>query len=73
MVAGSAPKPKVWYGAPFGAGVWGTGYVVPAAKLYQPIWKYSAKILANDLAHLVHGLSTAAAFRLTTFTRRSRR
>ncbi|GAA1120434.1 hypothetical protein GCM10009630_17730 [Kribbella jejuensis] len=74
VVAGSAPKPRVWYGAPFGASVWGGGYVVlPAANLYQPIWNYSPTVLAKDLgAHLVYGLTTAAAFRLTSFVGRSR-
>ena len=75
VVAGSAPKPRTWYGAIFGAGVWGTSYVVlPAAKLYQPIWQYNYKVLAKDLsAHLVYGLTTGAAFKLTTFVRRRRR
>ena len=50
----------------FGAAVWGTGYVIlPAAKLYQPIWKYDRKTLANDLsAHFVYGLATASVLRL---------
>jgi hypothetical protein len=45
--------------------VWGSGYVVlPAAGLYQPIWEYDRRTLANDLsAHLVYGLTTAAVFR----------
>jgi hypothetical protein len=75
VIAGSAPKPRVWYGAPFGASVWAGGYVVlPAAKLYEPIWKYSPKVLAKDLgAHLVYGLTTAAAFRLAGLSRKSRR
>jgi hypothetical protein len=66
IVAGSLPEPRVAYGLPFGASVWSGGYVVlPAAKLYEPIWKYDVKTLANDLsAHLVYGLATAAAFRL---------
>jgi hypothetical protein len=39
--------------------------LLPAAKLYQPIWKYDVKTLANDLSvHLVYGLVTATAFRL---------
>lgn len=65
IVAGSLRRPRVRYGLPFGATVWGTGYVVlPAAKLYKPIWEYDSKTLAKDLsAHLVYGLSTAAAFR----------
>jgi hypothetical protein len=66
VLAGSLPQPKVRYGAAFGAGVWATGYVVlPAAGLYQPIWQYDARVLAKDLsAHLVYGLTTAAAFRV---------
>jgi hypothetical protein len=65
IVAGSLPQPRVRYGLLFGASVWGTGYVVlPAMKLYEPIWKYDAKTLADDLsAHLVYGLATAAALR----------
>ena len=65
LVAGSLPRPRIGYGLPFGATVWAGGYVVlPAAKLYEPIWKYDVKTLANDLsAHLVYGLATAAAWR----------
>ena len=60
------PRPRVRYGLPFGAAVWANGYVVlPAAKLYEPIWKYDLKTLGNDLsAHLVYGLATAAAWRV---------
>jgi hypothetical protein len=66
VVAGSLPRQRIRYGLPFGAAVWGSGYVIlPAAKLYEPIWKYDVKTLANDLsAHLVYGLSTATAMRL---------
>jgi hypothetical protein len=66
IVAGSLPKPRIRYGLPFGAAVWGGDYVIlPAAKLYEPIWKYDAKTLANDLsAHLVYGLGTATALQL---------
>jgi len=66
IVAGSLPRRRVSYGLPFGASVWAGGYVVlPAAKLYKPIWEYDGKTLANDLsAHLVYGLTTAAAFEL---------
>jgi hypothetical protein len=66
LVVGSLRKPRVAYGAPFGAGVWATGYVVlPAAKLYQPMWDYDAETLAKDLsAHLVYGVGTAAVFKL---------
>jgi Protein of unknown function (DUF1440) len=66
LVAGSLPRAPIVYGLPFGATVWASGYVVlPAAKLYQPIWTYDVKTLADDLsAHLVYGLVTAAAWRL---------
>jgi hypothetical protein len=66
IVAGSLCKPRIRYGLPFGASVWASGYVIlPAAKLYQPIWEYDRKTLAKDLsAHLVYGLATATAVRL---------
>ena len=66
LIAGSLRKQKVLYGLPFGASVWAGGYVVlPAAKLYKPIWEYDAKTLANDLSgHLVYGLATATTMRL---------
>ena len=66
IVAGSLPKRRVRYGLPFGAAVWAGDYVIlPAAKLYKPIWQYDAKTLARDLTgHLVYGLATATAMRL---------
>jgi hypothetical protein len=66
IVAESLPALRIRYGLPFGAIVWTGDYVIlPAAKLYEPIWKYDAKTLANDLsAHLVYGLGTATALRL---------
>jgi len=65
IVAGSLKRPKIRHGLLFGATVWASGYVVlPAAKLYKPIWQYDAKTLAKDLsAHLVYGLATATALR----------
>ena len=65
LVGGSLPEARIRYGLPFGASVWASGYVIlPAAKLYEPIWKYDGKTLAKDLsAHLVYGLGTAAAMR----------
>jgi hypothetical protein len=65
IVAGSLKRPKIRHGLLFGATVWASGYVVlPAAKLYKPIWEYDAKTLAKDLsAHLVYGLATATALR----------
>jgi hypothetical protein len=66
IVAGSLRTPRIWYGLPFGASVWAAGYVVlPAAKLYKPIWEYDRTTLAKDLsAHLVYGLGTATVLRL---------
>jgi hypothetical protein len=66
IVVGSLRTQRVGYGLLFGAAVWGTSYVVlPAAGLYQPIWKYDRWTLAKDLsAHLVYGLTTAASFKL---------
>jgi hypothetical protein len=68
LVAGSLKAPRVRYGVPFGASVWAAGYVIlPAAKLYKPIWEYDRMTLAKDLtAHLVYGLSTATALQLLT-------
>lgn len=70
IVAGSLPSPRILYGLPFGASVWAAGYVVlPAAKLYKPIWEYDRTTLAKDLsAHLVYGLGTAAALRVLAGT-----
>ena len=64
IVAGSLAAPRTRYGLLFGTAFWLGGYIVlPAAKLYQPLWKYDARTLANDLsAHLVYGLTTAALF-----------
>jgi hypothetical protein len=58
--------PKLWYGPPFGAVVWASGYVVlPVLGVYKPIWKYNLQTLWKDLrAHLVFGTATAAAFAL---------
>jgi hypothetical protein len=66
LVAGSVAVPRVWYGLILGTTAWGSGYVVlPLAKIYQPIWKYDARTLADDYsAHLVFGLVTGATFRL---------
>jgi len=65
LVLGSSRRaPKVWYGLQFGAAVWAFGYVVlPLFGVYEPIWKYDLKTLANDPgAHLVFGTATAASF-----------
>jgi hypothetical protein len=45
--------------------------LLPAMHLYKPPWRYPAKTLAKDFAnHLVHGLATAAAYRVIDSTRR---
>jgi hypothetical protein len=64
LLLGSRHKSKVWYGLPFGATVWISGYVVlPLLGVYKPIWKYDLETLGKDLsAHLVFGTTTAAAF-----------
>jgi hypothetical protein len=48
-------------------GVWLQSYaVLVPAKLYKPMWEYDAKTLWEDLsAHLVYGLTTATAFRVS--------
>lgn len=70
IVAGSLRKPRIRYGLPFGAGVWAAGYaVLPAAKLYEPIWKYDRVTLTKDLsAHLVYGLGTSTVLSLLAGT-----
>lgn len=68
VVAESLRSQRVLYGLPFGASVWAAGYVVlPAAKLYKPIWEYDPMTLAKDLsAHLLYGLATATTLRLVS-------
>jgi hypothetical protein len=64
VLAGSMRAPHALYGAPFGAVVWGSDYVVlPQAGLYEPIWKYDRKTLGVDLAaHVAYGSGTGIAF-----------
>ncbi len=68
VVAESLRTPRVLYGLPFGASVWAASYVVlPAAKLYKPIWEYDRTTLAKDLsAHLFYGLATATTLQLVS-------
>jgi hypothetical protein len=65
---GARRTPKLWFGLPFGAAVWASGYIVlPLLGVYQPIWKYDLETLGKDLsAHLLFGTATAAAFRILT-------
>jgi hypothetical protein len=64
--------PRVWRGPAIGALVWSSGYVVlPALKIYKPIWQYDRDTLAEDLsAHLVFGAATDATLRLLPANRR---
>jgi hypothetical protein len=66
LVEGSLRRQRVADGAPFGAAVWAGDYVIlPAAKLYKPVWAYDPQTLAKDLsAHLVYGIASAATMRL---------
>jgi hypothetical protein len=68
FLVGPRRKPQVWFGLPFGAAVWGSGYAVfPQFGVYEPIWKYDAETLGKDLsAHLIFGTATAGAFALLT-------
>jgi hypothetical protein len=68
LLFGSRRRTKVWYGLPFGAAVWASGYVLlPVLGVYKPIWKYDLETLAKDLsAHLVFGTATAAAYSILT-------
>lgn len=64
ILAGSTARPRVRWGLAYGSVVWLTSYVLlPAAKLYKPLWEYDAATLGKDFsAHLVYGAGTAAAF-----------
>ena len=68
VLLGARRKPRVWFGPPFGAVVWASGYVVlPLLGVYKPIWKYDFETLRKDLsAHLVFGTTTAATFSVLT-------
>src|SRR6201996_905553 len=68
VVAGSLRRPTPEAGLPFGVAVWLTGYaVLPLGGLYQPIWKYDVKTLAEDLGgHLCFGATTGTVFWLST-------
>jgi hypothetical protein len=66
LVESSTAKARLRHGLSFGTFVWLVGYVVlPAAKLYRPMWKYDAATLGWDWAgHLAYGLGTAATLRI---------
>lgn len=70
VLVGSLEHRRVRYGLATGTVAWASSYAVLApAKLYKPIWKYSASTLGKDLsAHLAYGLATSATFRLLSDT-----
>lgn len=55
-----------WLGVAFGGLVWASDYVtLPLAGVYEPIWRYDAKALGDDLsAHLVFGAVADGALRV---------
>ena len=66
LASSTPPRPTGRSGLAFGSVVWAGDYVIlPLANVYEPIWKYDAKTLADDLsAHLVYGVTTATTFRI---------
>ena len=64
IVQSRARPPAALHGLAFGTAVWAWAYVMlPALKVYEPIWRYPPKTLAVDLSyHLVYGLSLAGAY-----------
>ena len=65
LVQGTVRAQPLRLGLAFGAGLWGFSYVVmPAAKLYKPIWEYPPKSLAIDLSyHLAYGAAAGATYK----------
>ena len=66
-----APQGKrfAWIcGVAIGLIAWISSYVVlPFAKIYEPIWDYDAKTLADDLgAHLVYGMTIGTVLAVVT-------
>lgn len=64
LVAGTGGVSPIWGGLVLAVVVWLAGYVVlPAMKLYEPIWTYGPRTLAIDLSyHLAYGFGVAYAF-----------
>lgn len=68
VIAGWSRTPRLSHGLVTGTAAFVSAYAMLApAKLYKPMWKYSARTLAKDLsAHLAFGLGTSAAFKFLT-------
>lgn len=64
LVQAKARPPSALHGVAFGTAVWAWAYVMlPALKIYEPIWRHPPGTLALDLSyHLVYGLSLAGAY-----------
>ena len=60
------PGRPLWLGPAFGAAVCSSDYVtLPLAGVYEPIWKYDARTLYEDLsAHVLFGTVADVALRL---------
>lgn len=68
VLAGRPSRHRIIRALALGPVVWLSGYVIlPLTGVYEPIWKYDARTLANDLsAHLVFGLTTSATYAALT-------
>jgi hypothetical protein len=68
LVAGKVPRHPGVRALALGPVAWLSGYVIlPLAGVYEPIWEYDARTLADDLsAHLVFGAATSAVFAAMT-------
>jgi hypothetical protein len=66
ILAGTSGRSGSLAGVRTGMVAWLSSYALLApAGLYEPIWTYPPPVLAKDAgAHLVYGLTTAAAFQL---------
>jgi hypothetical protein len=66
IIEGSLRRPRSGHGLPFALVVWLSGYaILPAMKLYKPIWEYEPQVLWKDLhGHLSYGSTTAGVFKL---------
>jgi hypothetical protein len=66
LVGDAGVRRALWHGPAFGAAVWSSDYVtLPLAGIYEPIWKYDASTLYEDLsAHVVFGTVADVVLRL---------
>ncbi len=64
LLSAAVPRHAGLRAVALGPVAWLSGYVIlPLAGVYEPIWKYDARTLGDDLsAHLVFGATTSAVF-----------